>query len=294
MVARVTDAEGASSSASVSLDVLGATASLSQGSPKSVTLKAGAGYRGQLKLEEPASFTGAVSFTVTKANKVVAVSSSGAVTVARTAPYGTFVTSGSDVDAHGDGGAWTLKVKVTRPTHLVVASSTLPTAIVGKHYHAALVAFSPTGTPSWTVAPGSRLPGGLSLTKAGILAGTPAIGTGGTHRVSLRARKGSSGVTVEREIVVDVLPFFTSASQDAAAAGQPVDVHVAASGAPDPVISAVAGTLPSWLVLTPGTGGTATLTGSVPSDASGSYVVTLDATNAVGSATQRLTIDVEG
>ncbi len=291
-VAVVDDSDGASNSAPVTLDVLNGTISLFQAPPTTPTVRAGSGYRAQLMLKESSSLTGTVHFTVTKANKMVTVSSSGLVNVARTTPYGTYVTSGSDVDTHGDSGTWTLKVRVTRPTHVVVASSTLPSAIAGQPYDVVLVAFAPSGTPSWSIAGGSKVPKGLSLSKAGVITGKPAISAGGTHRITLRARVGARSVTVERTLDVDVLPSFASSPQTTATAGQLLDVHVAASGLPEPVISA--GTLPSWLALTPGAEGTASLAGTVPSDASGSYVVTLDAANVAGSAIQQLTIDVQG
>lgn len=55
---------------------------------------------------------------------------------------------------------------------LLIATTSLPTGIVGADYTATLTVTTPPGTPTWSVASGS-LPAGLTLSSAGTIAGVP-------------------------------------------------------------------------------------------------------------------------
>ncbi len=66
-------------------------------------------------------------------------------------------------------------------------------------------------------------------------------------------------------------PDITSASSAPAVVGKTFKFTVKAAGKPKPTIS-LTGSLPSWLTFTPGTmGGQATISGTVPADAGGTY-----------------------
>ena len=69
---------------------------------------------------------------------------------------------------------------------------------------------------------------------------------------------------------------------------------VTTTGAPAPALS-LSGALPPGLVFTAHTDGTATISGTVPADARGTYAVTVTATNGVGSpAVQNLVLSLGG
>jgi large repetitive protein len=67
----------------------------------------------------------------------------------------------------------------------ITTTSPLPSGTVGTAYSQQFTATGGTGTDTWTVASGSTLPGGLSLSSAGVLSGTPT--TAGTFMFGITA-----------------------------------------------------------------------------------------------------------
>jgi hypothetical protein len=87
---------------------------------------------------------------------------------------------------------------------------------------------------------------------------------------------------------------ITSASALRVLSGRYNGFTVTTTGSPVPVVSE-SGTLPPGLVFKASNNGTATISGTPPSDATGTYEVTITATNGVGSpAVQRLVITLAG
>lgn len=183
----VHDDAGHSLTGVVSLDALGTTFLLVQGPPTWLKDVGGSTFRRQLALTavQPISLTGAVRFVTTSASHGVAVTATGVVIAPATTPIGVYRASGTDSDAEGDAGTWTVTIEVVHPTRLVVVTNSLPAATVGVRYSVQLVAFGPKGSPTWSVAKGRTLPKGLTLSKAGQLAGTPAAAAKGAHAVRL-------------------------------------------------------------------------------------------------------------
>lgn len=80
---------------------------------------------------------------------------------------------------------------------VITTASPLPAGAVGVAYTLQLASTGGTGAVTWAVPAGSTLPGGLTLTTAGLLAGTPTAG--GTFTFSVTATD-SGGVTSTLQI----------------------------------------------------------------------------------------------
>jgi hypothetical protein len=110
-------------------------------------------------------------------------------------------------DAYGD--------SATSPTYSLVVSypamhittSTLPTGYVGSAYNStALAATGGAGVSSnyaWTVASGSVLPTGLSLSSTGVISGTP-TGSAGTNSVTFTVTDSTSGLGTSATLSIEI------------------------------------------------------------------------------------------
>jgi hypothetical protein len=104
-------------------------------------------------------------------------STTGVISGAATTPGSTSLTLSAD---NGVGTAATLPVSITVSTaptaspQLTITTSALPTATAGTPYRVALAATGGDGSAKvWSLAAGSTLPRGLTLSTAGVLSGTP-------------------------------------------------------------------------------------------------------------------------
>jgi hypothetical protein len=89
------------------------------------------------------------------------------------AVVGTYPITVRASDAYGDSATQTYSI-VSSYAAMAVATSTLTTGYVGSAYSKTLLATGGTGTGYvWSVASGSTLPAGLTLSSAGVLSGTP-------------------------------------------------------------------------------------------------------------------------
>jgi len=109
----------------------------------------------------------------------LSLSAAGVITGKPTATGATSVTV-RVTDSASNTGDGTFSITVNAAVSITTAT-TLPTGYVGSNYSQALAATGGSGTGfSWTVASGSTLPAGLSLSAAGVLSGKPtATGTPG-------------------------------------------------------------------------------------------------------------------
>jgi hypothetical protein len=184
-------------------------------------------------------------------------------------------------NASGTGSA-TLNVTVgAAGTVPAIANSPLAASgIVGRPFGFVIVA---TGLPTGYTAAG--LPAGLALNSVtGVISGTPTAT--GTSTVTLNATNASgtgNAVLTITIVPVPVAPFITGPTAAAGTAGTPFATFlIAATGSPT---SYSATGLPAGLVLDAQTGA---ITGTPL--AAGTSLVTLTATNAVGSSTVVLTL----
>jgi N-acetylneuraminic acid mutarotase len=159
-----------------------------------------------------------------------------------------------------------------------------------------------TGTPAPTITESGALPPGMNFTYNGngtaTIAGTPPAGTTGVYTVTVTASNGV-GTPAAQQLSLVVAssfpgaPAITSASSFSVTAGMYGSFTVTTTGTPAPTITE-SGALPPGMHFTYNGNGTATISGTPPASAVGSYVVTLSASNGVGApAVQQFDVTVE-
>lgn len=170
------------------------------------------------------------------------------------------------------------------PPPLTVTPTTLPSGTVGTPYSQTLAATGGTPPYTWSLAQGSSLPTGLSLSSSGIISGTPT--TAGTSTFAVSATDSGTPVqtaaqqlslTVNAQVGSTSLTIATTGLPDGVA-GTPYAANLAAFGGTAPYTwSITSGTLPAGLSLdsqtgditgTPTTANTSTLTVNVSGSAS--------------------------
>ena len=112
--------------------------------------------------------------------------------------------------ACGDGGP----SSTTGPRLTITSAPALPAATVGAPYDVTLTASGGNPAPTWRVSSGA-LPGGLQLSAAGQLTGTP--GAAGSHSFTVEAASGAATAAVVFSLRVDEAPLLilTTALPDA-------------------------------------------------------------------------------
>ncbi len=148
-----------------------------------------------------------------------------------------------------------------------------------------------TGHPVPALSESGALPSGVTFNAAaGVLSGTPAVGSGGSYSITFTATNSVGPANQVFTLVVDEAPAFTSANTTAFALGATGTFTVTASGHPAPTLSLTSGALPSGVTFTAATG---VLSGTPAAGSGGSYALTFTATNGVGTnATQSFTLAV--
>ena len=165
----------------------------------------------------------------------------------------------------------------------VFTSSDSATMIAGTEHKFAITT---TAVPDAfiSVAPGSSLPGGVSLgggNNRAILDVGASVAPG-IYQFNLKAANGVPPNAIQSyTLTVKHRPVFTSAASDATPSGSPFTFTVSTTGPPPPAITLASGsTLPSGVSLTDNGNGTATLAGTA-SVVPGVYHFTFQAANGV-------------
>ena len=140
-----------------------------------------------------------------------------------------------------------------------------------------------TGSNSPTSFGSSGLPPGLAMNASGLISGTPTTNGTFTATVSVTNGTGTGTKSVVFTIAVGI-PAITSATTAASATGYPFSYQIVATNGPT---SYAASGLPAGVTLNPSTG---LISGSFGT--AGSFVIGLTATNATGSGTATLTVNV--
>ncbi|MGB7052007.1 MAG: putative Ig domain-containing protein [Acidimicrobiales bacterium] len=143
-----------------------------------------------------------------------------------------------------------------------------------------------SGNPTAALSKTGGLPSGVTFTDNGngtaTLSGTPAAGTGGSYPITITA---DNGVTPNGSqsftLTVDQAPAITSTASTTFSDGVSSSFRVTTTGNPTPALNET-GSLPSGVTFTDNGNGTASLSGT-PST-SGSFPITITATNGVGTA----------
>jgi large repetitive protein len=171
-----------------------------------------------------------------------------------------------------------------------ITSASHTTFTVGKPGTFQVVA---TGPPSFTLYDYGVLPGGVTFSSAGTLAGTPGPATGGTYPVQFTAVASYGQVTQDFTLTVDEAPAITSASRATFTAGKRNVFTITTSGFPAATLREH-GRLPAGVRFVSEGHGKAKLVGFPARSARGhSYVITITAGNGVGaSANQTFTLRI--
>ena len=273
-----------------------------------------------LTVAQPVAFTSAnsvtgkvgdpVNFTVTTTSTPTAtVSYSGSL------PAGVTVTPGANgtatiagTPAAATGGSYPLTLTATAAGNdpatqaftLVVnqpaAVSTQPQSLTVNAGNPASFTAAASGFPAptvqWQVDAGSgyvNIAGATSATYAF----TAAQGDNGKSYRAIFTNGTGSATSAAANLTVGTAPTFSSAPSAAFTAdGSAQSFAITTSGVPDAAITTT-GTLPAWLSLASGTGGTATLSGTPPAGSGGVYSFGLAASNGFGpAASQPFTLTV--
>jgi len=159
-----------------------------------------------------------------------------------------------------------------------IDTKALPTASTGSPYSVTLATWGIPSNTTWAVTSGT-LPAGLTLSKEGVISGTPTAVGAATFTVEAKgSAKDFTGTRVDsRQFTLNVTALAASLSRSVAEVGVRVSTTLVASGGQAPY-SWTAATVPAGLTL--GTDGS--LTG-VPSK-SGAYAVTAHLVDANGAA----------
>jgi hypothetical protein len=133
-----------------------------------------------------------------------------------------------------------------------------------------------TGGPPPTFTETGALPTGVSLSPAGVLAGTPAAGTSGVYPISIKATNSLGTDTQPFTLTVGTPPAITSANNTLFFTGKNNTFTVTATGSPAPTFTET-GALPGGVTLSP-----AGVLSGTPA-ATGSFPITITADNGVGT-----------
>jgi hypothetical protein len=158
-------------------------------------------------------------------------------------------------------------------------------------------AVTTSGYPNAALTESGSLPSGVTFTDNGdgtaTLAGTAVAGTGGSYPITITANNGvTPNATQSFTLTVDEAPSITSGDAATFAVGSAGTFTVTTGGYPNAALSE-SGALPGGVTFTDNGDGTATLAGTPAGGSSGSYPITITASNGISpDATQSFTLTV--
>jgi Ice-binding-like/Putative Ig domain len=180
---------------------------------------------------------------------------------------------------------------------ITIAPPTLPNPVLAVAYRQTLTASGGTGTYTFTVTAGT-LPAGLTLTPAGVLAGTPTATGPSSFTIRATDANGCPASVTYSMVIAAACPVITltpATPPTSGTVGVAFSQPIVASGGTAPYTYTVVGTLPPGLTLTGGVlSGTPTTAGTYPfsiraTDASGCFAAlsfTITITQAVPTLPQ--------
>jgi hypothetical protein len=192
-----------------------------------------------------------VSYTTTEGSSAaVTVSPTGALSAQPALPPGNYALSGTDGDAIGDTGSWSVEIQVgAAPVVIVPGGSALPGSTEGSLYSQQFSAELSPGPYTWSISAGI-LPPGLSLSPSGLLGGRTTLEGKYSFTVSATASAGY-GASVATSLTVTPTLSVVPASMPGVVAGYRYAIDLGLSGgvAPATFSLAVGSSLPSGLGL---------------------------------------------
>jgi hypothetical protein len=182
-----------------------------------------------------------------------------------------------------------LPPSVVLPPCIVVPTITSPNATTFTVGQLGTFTVTATGVPTPSIVEGGvPLPSGVTFVDngdgTGTLSGTPAVGTGGAYALTFEATSisGSSGVQ-NFTLNVSEAPVITSANATTFTVAQAGTFTVTTTGFPTATIGH-GGTLPAGVNFISNGDGTGTLSGTPAAGTGGTYPLSFEATNTVGSS----------
>jgi len=166
------------------------------------------------------------------------------------------------------------------PRRFSIATSSLPAAALGASYSATLQTAGIDSNTTWEITAGA-LPGGLTLSKEGVISGTPTAAGSSTFTVKATGvAKDFSGTRVDtHQYTLNVVSISASASRTVGEVGRPFRSSLVASGGQAPYRYSLSGSAPAGLAVA----ADGTITG-VPKRA-GSHTLTARVVDATGAGT---------
>lgn len=136
-------------------------------------------------------------------------------------------------------------------------------------------------------------PGGITATNTVSPVTVTGLTNGTSYTCSVTARTvtGTGAASGTVSVLPTSAPAFTTPSSGTMTIGMNSTINITASGAPAPLITRTAGTLPAGVTFTQGNGA-ATFSGTPAAGSAGSYVQTLNAMNSGGSVNQTFTLNI--
>ena len=187
----------------------------------------------------------------------------------------------------------TSTVVVTPPPSITTTS--LASGTVGTAYSATLQASGGAGTLTWSLASGSSLPAGLSLSGTGTISGTPTAAASTTFTVKVADSSGAQGgpLSATQKLSATINPIaltVTTTSLSDGIAGTAYSASLAASGGTGSISwSVTTGSLPGGLTLS----GSGDISGTPTAAGTTNFTVTAtDSSTPPQTAKQPLTITI--
>lgn len=172
----------------------------------------------------------------------------------------------------------TNQIVVAPPPPVTVTTTSLPAATVGTAYTTSMSASGGVPPYTWTA---TGVPGGLTLTTAGVLSGTPT--TAATNTINFTATDSASTASPVKSLTLTIgaagSVVVTTTALPSVAYGATYSTTLAASGGTPPYTWVVAGLLPYGMTYS---GTTGVISGTASSV--GSYPLTVTATDSTSSA----------
>lgn len=189
------------------------------------------------------------------------------------------------VTATSAGGRSELALKIVITEAPSIADNEHAVGVVGTDYTP--FALETTGFPKPTVAVKTgKLPEGLTLSSAGVIAGRPAAGSAGTYELVFTATNSAGAAEVAVSLTIAERPAIAGTVHDGIEGSSYSPVTLTVSGSPAPTLAVTSGQLPAGVTLSPA----GVLSGRPGQGSAGKYQVVITATNSVGSAQLPITI----
>ncbi|WP_353988671.1 beta strand repeat-containing protein [Ruicaihuangia caeni] len=156
------------------------------------------------------------------------------------------------------------------------------------------VTFSSSGYRSAAIS-ATGLPENFVLTDFGNgtadISGSPRPGQGGEYPLTLRAVNASGSDEQSVTLTVTEAPAFTSSASASTAVGNAASITVTSRGFPAPTLAITGGTLPNGLSVS-AVAGSLSISGTPAAGSGGAQSLTIQSSNAHGTATQTLVLTV--